>query len=62
MHYKRVKNFKYENSYTYFVKLSRIENTKKTEQNIKRLLLAKSHEHYKTIPNGIKRVVDKVMP
>jgi hypothetical protein len=47
MRYKIVKNFIYENSYTYFVKLSRIENIKQTEQNIKRLLVANSHEHYK---------------
>jgi hypothetical protein len=32
---KRVKNFKYENPYTYIVKLSRVENIKKIETKYK---------------------------
>jgi len=44
MHYKRVKHIKYENPYTYIVKLSGIKYTKKMEHNIKCLLLADYHD------------------
>ena len=44
MHYKRVKQVKYEYSYTYIVKLCRIKKHKKTEHNIQCLLTANQHD------------------
>jgi len=44
MHYKRVKHIKYEKSYTYIVKFSRIKNTEKMEHSMKCLLLTDYHD------------------